>query len=324
MRGALSFMIITFLLASSVYAKEAKDCSMIDNRDDSLKDIRDQGDVGWCYAYAAADLLSYKLKKKISAVDLAYIYNQENPDQQKTREKHHEVYKKSKNPADYLETDIDSGDAKDAIDYTKKYGACEEKYVPSDDKDTLDLSDSLKELQQLKQAMKDHPFECRALNGYSQGFQRYPNMNVMDLLNVAYTAHQKNLMFSEDLKACEGHRIDISQLKTNIYYIDPDDQKHSEDNVMNAIDYGLEHGNIAAASYKFAMLEKRGSKDPDTHESIVVGREYNYRTKQCEYLVRNSFGSAKDKESPVKNKDGYYLVPENKLRKFLISVTTID
>ena len=36
----------------------------------NLNNVRDQDGVGWCYAYTAADLLSYRLKKKISAVSL--------------------------------------------------------------------------------------------------------------------------------------------------------------------------------------------------------------------------------------------------------------
>src|SRR5687768_14647529 len=31
--------------------------------------------VGWCYAYAAADLVSFKLKRKVSAADIAINYN---------------------------------------------------------------------------------------------------------------------------------------------------------------------------------------------------------------------------------------------------------
>ncbi|MDO9181751.1 MAG: hypothetical protein Q7U04_05055, partial [Bacteriovorax sp.] len=36
----------------------------------NLNNVRNQDDVGWCYAYAGADLLSYRLNKIVSAVSL--------------------------------------------------------------------------------------------------------------------------------------------------------------------------------------------------------------------------------------------------------------
>ncbi len=52
-----------------------KECSTIEiDVARSLKEPRDQGDIGWCFAHAAADVASQALGKKISAMDLAMNY----------------------------------------------------------------------------------------------------------------------------------------------------------------------------------------------------------------------------------------------------------
>ena len=88
----------------------------------NLNNARNQDTVGWCYAYTAADLLSYRLKKRISAVSL-YNSGQE------------------------IEQDIKSsesargGDIKSSIDsyLTKKNGLCLEENLPSNDFKFLSL-----------------------------------------------------------------------------------------------------------------------------------------------------------------------------------------
>lgn len=41
-----------------------------------LPPVRDQGALSWCYAYAAADLLSLRLAAPVSATDLAMLHNE--------------------------------------------------------------------------------------------------------------------------------------------------------------------------------------------------------------------------------------------------------
>lgn len=45
-------------------------CSSVDLRP-QMGPIANQDGTGWCYAYAAADIVSFKLKKKISPIDIA-------------------------------------------------------------------------------------------------------------------------------------------------------------------------------------------------------------------------------------------------------------
>lgn len=52
----------------------ADSCSTVDLRP-ALGPPRDQGDTGWCFSHTAADLLSVKLKQRISAYDLAVSHH---------------------------------------------------------------------------------------------------------------------------------------------------------------------------------------------------------------------------------------------------------
>lgn len=72
------FTLVTAILsmASTSYANNCTDVDI----SSELGDVRDQGNVGWCFANAAADLLSYRFKselggKKVSAMYTALSYD---------------------------------------------------------------------------------------------------------------------------------------------------------------------------------------------------------------------------------------------------------
>jgi hypothetical protein len=54
--------------------REESKCSYKDRREE-LPPVRNQDSVGWCYAFAAADMLSHKVGEPVSAVDLAINYH---------------------------------------------------------------------------------------------------------------------------------------------------------------------------------------------------------------------------------------------------------
>ena len=74
----LNSIIVLTMLAPNSFALDQKSCTDIELRE-QVGPIRNQGDVGWCYANASADLLTafYKSKNQgfMSAIQLAMIYN---------------------------------------------------------------------------------------------------------------------------------------------------------------------------------------------------------------------------------------------------------
>jgi hypothetical protein len=63
-----------FILNKSQAANGNKSlCSAVDLREE-MGPIRNQGDMGWCYANAAADLLSFKLRKELHGQQVSAAY----------------------------------------------------------------------------------------------------------------------------------------------------------------------------------------------------------------------------------------------------------
>jgi hypothetical protein len=65
-------LILLTVLQTSAFATVAKeDCTDVDQTA-ALGPQRNQGDAGWCYAYTAADLLSFKIKQTVSAAAVVF------------------------------------------------------------------------------------------------------------------------------------------------------------------------------------------------------------------------------------------------------------
>ena len=98
-------------------------CSNIDNRRKPLKNtVRDQDGIGWCYAYTAADLLSHKYGKIVSAFDVANNYNNEEQRSWLAQD----VF-------GVRESEMEGGRIKSAIKHSVERGVCLERNVRSSD-----------------------------------------------------------------------------------------------------------------------------------------------------------------------------------------------
>lgn len=89
--------------------------------------VRHQGDIGWCYAYTAADLLSARLGRPVSAVDIAMIFNE-----RVSAQIHSGIENlvKGRNPF-APETRREGGFIGDAVRDVAERGVCWETDVPS-------------------------------------------------------------------------------------------------------------------------------------------------------------------------------------------------
>ena len=105
-----SFHLVGILMFSISHARA--DCSSVD-LSASLGEVRSQDNAAnWCYAFGAADLISFYLKQKISAADIAF---QETPG--------------IRNRTDILDTE--GGSMQKSVERTLQRGACLESQLPS-------------------------------------------------------------------------------------------------------------------------------------------------------------------------------------------------
>ncbi len=301
--------------------KEAVSCENRDNRTEILGRVRDQGELGWCYAYASADLLSYKLGIPVSAVDIA-IFNGRTPGGQK--EAREELGKNNSDPMGYTTV---GGDVNEAIQAIGIVGACPEEFIRSDDFYYTALHNpdlvltpewklwkrwssnyGLSTMVSIMEHLNDPKYPvCGAMIGTQEMFT---NANPLEIFELARDEKMPSFAAWLAILSCDGHRQKLAGIKVKEIET-PDKAGYA---FLHKIDEQLNRGNIVSIGYdpqflygnsyiqtlKEAAIEagKSGKRwrDPNSsHASTVVARRFNQNTHQCEYLVRNSWGPSCDK-----------------------------
>lgn len=138
-----------------------KPCEPVDLRNESLGDVRDQGSIGWCFAYQAADLVSYELGKRVSARDIAQT---------------HHSHKGFKNAKKF----IGGGNSLLAAKLALEKGVCSEEDFPSDNEEYYDVNSKLFQLEEIfvelekikKQWEQENGKQKKPSNSY-EAFLRY-------------------------------------------------------------------------------------------------------------------------------------------------------
>jgi len=97
--------------------------------------------------------------------------------------------------------------------------------------------------------------------------------------------------------------------------------------LISEIDDKLKDGNIIGISYHANILDGPfGILGQDNHASSIVGREFNYNTGKCEYILRNSWGSKNctSPDDPYPCIDGHYWIPEENLSRAIYGVQYVE
>lgn len=245
---------------------EAKSCqSSIDLRNEALGVVRDQDSVGWCYAFAGADLLTYKLGKKVSAVDLAMKYNDGFINN---------LFKKAGDAEYDFEGASGSGTA-DAIEKLKSYGgACLEKDFKSEDNGNSDLLYHLKKIDDYKR--KSASSEAGAC---PQSVGRlFPSIKDSEFISLAEITSRSALMATLSDRSCKP-RLNISGIE--VVHRTPS-MFGKADELFEDINKQLENKNILKIGYGACLLYNRNHNGSGCgHASTVVGRRFNKKSSEC-------------------------------------------
>lgn len=289
-------------------------CTAIDNRTPSLSSVRNQGPTGWCYAFAAADLLSHKLQTQVSALDVAFNYNAMDAGRGFNRSLLAFDKVRGRFDAPVFETSVEGGRIGAAIQMTQKKGACLEKDLPSNHQVVSDIKQSLDDLHRLKERVKAEPDLC-SYSEYKKSFARFPALAMAEVIQTATESSHAELMMNLAAKSCK-ERISLRGIEA--VHLEVAETQGGFDQVANAIDQQLQEKSIVGVSYDVGMIMPG---QEGGHGSTLVGRRFNKDTGECEYMMRNTWGSATFKNSSVENKDGYYWIPKTALKKYLQGVT---
>lgn len=266
--------------------REPESCGTIADVRPKLPATRDQAsriypDSGsnWCFAFAAADLLTAKLGQDISPIDLAIIYQRKSE-----REAHR------KNAADpcrndrYPLADANSGGTiEDAvIAVREKGGACRHEDLPA----TKDFATLIKLLG--KQKLGKSPADSTCIDGALAMLA--PNANLGNLQRVFRSEAAWRLYEGIDREACKT-RIAMPRVRVKTLFADDTSSSERLKTIDRVLESGQPVGFESYFNFDYPGWDIDRLNGNRGHSTTLVGRRWNERTGTCQYLLRNSWGA---------------------------------
>lgn len=354
----LAFMfLLPFLLFSFARAGNTKQSCEDVNYASEMGPVRDQGNMGWCYANASADLLGYylgvQMTEPISAIQMALVYNY--LDQDSALFEGGIVVHTLRN---ILKPQISSNLVVEQINRGYCPLSLEDWAVKAGKKMTL--KDKLYRLSNLHKLYRDGVYDPVKKQAFADQIKMLKEegsvVGMVDQVKL-YDIFEKTKFNEKDFFLYFADLICGNKRKYNndpqvkvvhrsaeqIMYEKAPSGASVEVTVKNDLfkemDVLLKDKNIFAINYYSGFLQD-SSENPalgEFHTSVVVGRRWV--NNQCQYLIRNSWGSAC--KEPVKSGDkvilgnkyskhvaecveGNVWVEQKKLSTYLDSITYIN
>lgn len=300
------------LSLSCLAQNEESSCKNIDLRNSVLGEVRNQGDVSWCYAFASADMLefNYRPNVKISAADLALTYNQTSVGQIMSR-----VLK--------IGIPHETGFTKITLQEAFKTGVCPESVFPSEKwvkvsankEEEIPLKKAFEEIKNLHSKrdylnIKNLPF-----------YFKFKNVDKEKFLDVLKTSSLESFYFNLAKSACHQERLPLeSRHQPRMIIKNP--------SIFKTIDEILNLGQLVAIDYDYRVLE---NKDHDKisidelHTTNIVARRWNSNSNTCEYLIRDSYGASCSDYDPIYEcEQGNVWVDQKRIYKNMTSAVFLD
>ena len=282
----------------------------------SLGPVRRQRDKGWCYANAAADLISFRFHNEMggreaSAGYIALKFNRR-----------------------YLQTaGFNGGFARLALRSIENDGVClrdrEEEILERNPEMTLKMKVAyLEKLKENFDANQGRSLEADLdlVRGTNSILNEIPRENIRRVLE---SSDKRNFVSRFADMLCGNSRFSVPRLPdlhTTSKYANWGDTAP----VMHNLHKQLDRGNIAAVSYFADFFEKDNAKPTNDgrHVSTLVGRRWRAEKGRCEVLIRNSWGAScagykaeSIKSDPKACESGSIWVDEAVFMKYLVGAT---
>lgn len=291
---------------------EQEGCQTVDLRSEfeSLGiGVRNQGPSENCFAYAAADLISFKIKKVVSARSLAFHYHN-NLKPFRLIWLVNLLKKGSK---------MRGGFVKDTIETAKRVGYCLENEVPSEFlTDEIHIYEALSILEDDIASMKSRDLMCEDQKELISHL--YPALNLAsDVTKALFLSLQRKMDCSRRILDPSLNILSKLRLK--------DRQKF-----IPEIDDLLNSAHPVSISFRgdalFAVDNPNPKLSVNSHISLVIGRRFNNTNGICEYLIRNSWGNNCEKINSHNKRtvceNGYIWMPRTSLGKVVTGTTWIE
>ena len=343
------YLSLFLLSVTSSFASTKKEtCSSVDLQA-SLGPVRDQGDVGFCAANMAADLLSYRFRdvlngRKISALDVALHTNRF---WVPLLEKKDQFWAKAQNVAAMI---IDEGASPiGGLRATQAVGLCVrdlEGIMTAKNESSQLLHQKLAGWMELKKL--DQSSSQVALRKRIQELQKIDgllaSLSEDQIVKLVHNNFWYNIPRRISEALCEGQRIAVSKpVWPRALMLIPLIGSRGVDIAMKLMNQQLSLENVVGIGYRAYFLqddrtwnELLHSKEPlfdkihsmgehvfSGHAGVIVGRKWNEESQSCDYLVRNSWGEDCSFYAPsIKERcqKGHFWVAEKRLRDTLLGV----
>lgn len=290
-------------------AAEKESCEGV-NLSAELGPVRDQEDIGWCYAYTSADLATQHARKKgidfrASAADIAFRYIRDH---------------KSKEPGvpGLPVATMRGGGPRKALTAMIAAGFCSEKDSPSQDFAFGTIKETVTEIESFhKAALAGRPGDpCHEL---ARTRALFPGIPFEVFAEALHRLGQGPHEFFDALSAsnCEGKRNSLGLDPGQVKFFSAGDAQERAAGVMGAIDAQLSKGSASGITVKYSLLIPG---QEGVHTLTVAGRKYEGGA--CRYLLRNSWGPgchAKIREGMcAKDYPGHLWVSKGQLMRHLL------
>lgn len=318
-------LIILLLLPSSVLAQvlSKEQCSQTDIRNTNpkiraskeLKDHftkpRDQDSIGWCYAFAAADLLSAEVGAPVSAFHTSVLYNNKLDGKLFSKMLH------SKNAFNEV---MEGGYPDKAMAYLVENGrVCKEKDLPFDENYGQETYSFIAHLEYLKKQYKNKQIDydkfCSEANQTLVGKELRSQTD--DVLRFLTNENLSLALLKIIQEHCKNKMIPVPKLTVNSKSV-PNSNKDAG-KLFQDLNTILDRGTPFEIAYNIKHIVHKGQRG--YHSSIVTGRRWNKN--QCQYKVRNSWGKSCASYSNVVECDkdtGSFWVSDEVLKKMTSKV----
>ncbi len=341
LRGKLSFIVaLVAFLAHFSWADQTLDknkCTSIDVSQ-RLGELRNQGNIGWCYANVAADLLTFRFNDELhgeraSAGYVALTFN--------------EFAKLKPHP------DQDAGLISPAVFFSQRNGICPQSFQDTVLKNSpfKSIKEQIKGLVELKRSFdktkSTHFKDLEIVKKYRDSNSYLNTLSdevLVEILNSTSTRtfprklaetlckphmvevkHDVKIRFQESF--IEGWKHIFTALLAREKNLSP--LKLGARDLIKEIHEELQNQNMVAISYYTRIFYEIGSaayNKAGLHASSIVGRKWNETTRSCDFKLRNSWGKRCDSYTNpnLKNKceldSGYVWVPDTLLQNSISDI----
>lgn len=304
-----SFLFIFFALLFSTYveANEAS-CTAQDFRS-QLPPIRSSEGTNWCFAYAASDLVSQKLKTPVSAIDLAYGYVES--EEKNSKEGILGALSRFFSSRDDIGDLYNGGFVDKAVNARQKVGYCLEKDLPSEDKSRHQGLIHL--YADMRKMIEREGVSCLQKSVFQK---QYPDITKKEAEKILAETDKDNVLASLAKNSCDKRVGASAKLEAESKAA----RKFANPNAYwSALDSQLSAGKVVSVGLSH-MLTDPELKKSSSHAVTLVGRRWNPKKNSCEYLVRNSLDLNNCGYFQCE-KDGHVWVTEQFLKGSVVSFT---